>query len=156
MLAKYGYIERVPGQTGRDRPWQLVDIEQSWNSEQPDEESRSAASTLSHAFLDREHSRMKAATLAEVPEAWRGKLPNVGATLWLTPEEAEHLGQAITQLISPYVDRWREPDARPVEGRPVRLFHNTYLLPYADRRRLSRRSADRTRHEACLPVGRGP
>ncbi|MFC5828285.1 ArsR/SmtB family transcription factor [Nonomuraea insulae] len=134
VLAKFGYIERVPGQTGRDRPWRLVDIEQTWDSEQPDEDSRSAASALSQVFLDWEYSRMKAAASAVAPEEWKGKLSNGGATLWLTPEEAEHLGQAIAQLISPYTERWQEPDTRPADGRPVRLFHNTYLLPNPEQR----------------------
>ncbi|MEO3876660.1 winged helix-turn-helix domain-containing protein [Nonomuraea sp. B12E4] len=134
VLAKFGYIERAPGQTGRDRPWRLIDIEQTWDSEQPDEDSRSAASALDQAFLDWEHSRMKAAATAPVPQAWKGRLASGGATLWLTPEEAERLGQAIAQLISPYVERRRQPDSRPASGRPVRLFHNTYLLPNTDPR----------------------
>ncbi|GAA3649484.1 helix-turn-helix domain-containing protein [Nonomuraea antimicrobica] len=134
VLAKFGYIERAPGQTGRDRPWRLVDLDQSWDSEQPDEDGQSAASALDQAFLDWEHSRMKAAATATVPEAWKGRLSRSGATLWLTPEEAERLGAEIAQLIAPYTERWREPDARPADGRPVRLFHNTYLLPDPDRR----------------------
>lgn len=132
VLAKFGYIERVPGRTGRDRPWRLVDVEQRWDSEQPDEAGRSAASQLSRVYLEWETARMKAAAAAEVPQAWKGKLANGGATLWLTPEEAERLGQAIAELISPYAERQQNPDERPAEGRPVRLFHNTYLLPNPD------------------------
>ncbi|MEV4799268.1 winged helix-turn-helix domain-containing protein [Nonomuraea sp. NPDC049421] len=129
VLAKFGYIERAPGRSRRDRPWRLVDIEQTWDAEQPDEDGRSAASELSQAFLEWETARMKAAVTAKVPEEWKGRLPGWGATLWLTPQEAEQLGQAFAQLIKPYVGRWQEPDARPAEGRPVRIFHNAYLLP---------------------------
>ncbi|WP_143044067.1 hypothetical protein [Nonomuraea jiangxiensis] len=76
---------------------------------------------------------MSARSISFRAEAWKGKLSSTGATLWLTPEEAEHLGQTIAQLISPYAERWQKPDARPTEARPVRLFHNTYLLPNPDR-----------------------
>ncbi|MFC4014314.1 winged helix-turn-helix domain-containing protein [Nonomuraea purpurea] len=129
VLATHGYIERVPAGNARDRPWQLADIEQTWDSAQPDEDGRSAATALSQAFLDWEHARMKAAAAAGVPEPWQGRLHNGGATLWLTPEEAEQLGQAITALITPYVQRWQQPGTRPPGGRPVRLFHHAYLPP---------------------------
>ncbi|MEV4181866.1 helix-turn-helix domain-containing protein [Streptosporangium canum] len=132
VLAKHGYIEPAPGRTGRNRPWRLIDIHQSWTAEQHDEAGRTAASALSAALLEWECSRMKAAVSTPAPEAWKGKPSSGGATLWLTPEETEQIGREIDALLTPYTDRWRDQESRPAEGRPVRVFHNIFLLPNQD------------------------
>ncbi|PZG17303.1 hypothetical protein [Nonomuraea aridisoli] len=75
---------------------------------------------------------MKAAGAAAVPQEWKGKLSTGGSTLWLTPDEAQQLQQAISRLVDPYVERWHKPETRPADGRPVRLFHTTYLTPYTE------------------------
>jgi hypothetical protein len=132
VLAKHGYIEPAPGRTGRNRPWRLTDIHQSWAAEQPDEAGRSAASALSAAWLEWQCSRMKAAASTPVPEAWKGKPSSGGTTLWLTPEEAEQIGRDIDALLTPYTDRWRDPQSRPADGRAVSVFHNIFLPPDQD------------------------
>ncbi|WP_154795444.1 ArsR/SmtB family transcription factor [Occultella kanbiaonis] len=128
-LAEFGYIERVPGHTGRDRPWRVVDIEQSWDDDGPDEESTAAVRALGATFLEWETTRIKAAQHVPPPERWQGNLFQSGATLYVTPEEARAIGDEIGEIVMRYVPRWKNPETRPEGGELVRVFATSYLVP---------------------------
>ncbi|TDE94037.1 ArsR family transcriptional regulator [Occultella glacieicola] len=128
-LAEFGYIERAPGHTGRNRPWRVLDIEQSWDDYGPDEEAEAASRALGATFVEWETSRIKAAQHATAPEAWRGKLFQSGATIYVTAEEARAIGDEIGEIIMRYVPRWENPETRPEGGELVRVFATSYLVP---------------------------
>lgn len=128
VLGEFGYIERVPGRTGRERPWRVVDVEQNWDSTSGDEETDQAARALSESFLEWEHARMRTAAGVQPPPDWRGKLFSAAATLHLTPDEAAAVGDRIRAIIGEYVSRWEDPDSRPEGSEPVRIFTNAYLV----------------------------
>src|SRR5690625_1581965 len=87
-LAEAGFIERVPGHTGRQRPWRVVDIRQRWDEpDGDDEELAGAATALDSSFREWEFERIRQAAARKNPPEWRGKLGTTGATLYLTPEE---------------------------------------------------------------------
>lgn len=131
-LEKYGYLERVPGRTARDRPYRVVDVRQNWSSDSDDPDTSAAADALGSAFLDWELARIRAVAHADKPAGWEGATYTGGATLWLTPEELRSIRQGYVDLIAPYVERLSDPTLRPEGGRPVRLFATANLIPDPD------------------------
>ena len=128
-LAEAGFIERVPGHTGRQRPWRVVDIRQRWDEpDGDDEELAGAATALDSSFREWEFERIRQAAARKNPPEWRGKLGTTGATLYLTPEEAREVNDRISDLVNEYVQRWDHPEQRPASGRPVRLYTTSYLV----------------------------
>ena len=51
ILAKYGYIELVPGHTGREKPWRLASYEQDLSGEGLGTDGELAAEAATDAFL---------------------------------------------------------------------------------------------------------
>ncbi len=128
-LAEAGFIERVPGHGGRQRPWRVVDVRQRWEeSEDDDEELAGAATALDSSFREWEFERIRQAAARTNPPQWRGTLGTTGATLFLTPAEAREISERIADLVDEYVQRWDHPDQRPADGRPVRLYATSYLV----------------------------
>ena len=127
VLAKHGYIERVESVDGRERPWRVIDVTQSWEPDQP-AETAAARDALEDALLEWDTTRRRQARRAPRPEAWKGQLFSVSATLWLTPEEARRIGDGVAEMMAPYLERW-ETGRRPEGGAPVRLLAETFLVP---------------------------
>lgn len=131
-LAEAGFIERVPGNSGRQRPWQVVDIRQSWDTPTDDDADLAGAFTaLDSSFREWEFERIRQAAARKNPPDWRGALHTTGATLFLTPDEARDVGTRIADIVNEYTQRWDHPDQRPAEGRPVRLYATAYLVQAA-------------------------
>jgi len=131
-LERYGFIERVPGKTGRDRPYRITDISQSWSSDPDDPAASIAGAALDEAFLEWDIERLRTSLRVPLPEKWRGNMFRAGATLWMTPAETRTFGDAIRDLIAPYVERWEDPLDRPADGRPVRIVAVSTLIPDLD------------------------
>lgn len=101
QLAKYGSVEHATPGDGRERPWQLPDVERSWSGRGP------AAEQLERVFVQRETDRILAwqASAAEQPGQWRDASSVGGATLPLTAEEAAALRRQLSAVLEPYADR---------------------------------------------------
>lgn len=127
-LADAGYIERVPGSTGRERPWRVIDIRQDWDSHTDDADLAQASSALTTSLREWEFDRIRQASARKNPSEWQGKLWSSSFTLRLTPGEADDLGRQIAALAEKYVDRWEKPDEVPAGARPVRIFSTMYLV----------------------------
>lgn len=127
VLAKHGYIERVESSDGRERPWRLLDMTQNWAPDQPPE-TAGARDALEDALLEWDTARRRQARRSPRPEAWKGKMTAISATLFLTPDEARELGDALADLVNPYIERW-DTGERPAGGAPVRVLAETFLVP---------------------------
>lgn len=126
-LVEHGYIERAPGATGRNKPWQITGITQNFNRDQADPDAELAAVALGDVFQNWEFERMRAGRHLPVPEAWKGHLYDSGSTLFLTPEEVDGFAANFQQLIAPYIGRITDPAQRPEASAPVRVFMATTL-----------------------------
>ena len=131
MLAKYGYIEEVPGRTGREKPWRLTSTQQDLGSDGLDTEGRLAAEAATEAFLEHEFARTRQRNRrrAVEPEQWQPALQ--GATVWLTEGEYAAAKQELFAVLEKY---WRDrdildPTQRPAGTREVRLFVATSVTP---------------------------
>jgi Helix-turn-helix domain len=131
ILAKYGYIELVPGQAGREKPWQLASYEQRISGEGLGLEGELAAEAATEAFLDYEFARIKERLRRQSLEApvWREASGLLGSTFWVTAEELREITEQIAEIAVRYGDRMRDPGKRPDGSREARLFFSTSVTP---------------------------
>jgi Helix-turn-helix domain len=129
MLAKYGYIEEVPGRTGREKPWRLASPDQDLGSADLDTEGQHAAEAATEAFLDHEFARMKQRQRRKSlePEAWRPFLQ--GETTFLTEEEYAAAWRELDAVLERYRRDIMDPTQRPEGSREARLFIAVSVAP---------------------------
>jgi len=120
LLAKYGFVEAAaPSRDGRERPWRLTDLEQSWSSD-----AGPAVDQLERVFIQREAERMLGwveRSRAE-PSRWLDAAFLGGATVPLTPTELVSVRGGLRAVLEPYVCRLGDPDAWPTDARLVRVL----------------------------------
>jgi Helix-turn-helix domain len=132
MLAKYGYIEEVPGRTGREKPWRPASTRQDLGSAGLDTEGQLAAEAASEAFLDHEFARTRHRYRRRSlePRPWRPAV--LGASVWLTEEEYAAARQELSAVLERYRDRdLPDPSQRPAGSREARLFIAVSVTPAA-------------------------
>jgi Helix-turn-helix domain len=131
ILGKYGYIELVPGQTGKEKPWRLASHQQNLDPSDLDTEGALAAEAAAGAFLDHELARIKQrlSRLSLEPEPWRAASLLIGNTTWMTAEELRGIADQLKQLVSTHEERAADPAARPPGAREVRLLAVTSVAP---------------------------
>jgi len=131
ILAKYGYIERVPGQAGKEKPWRLASQQQNLDPGDLDTEGALAAEAAAGAFLDHELARMKQrlSRLGLEPEPWRAASLLIGNTTWMTAEELRGITDRLKQLLLAHRERAADPASRPPGAREVRLFAVASVAP---------------------------
>jgi DNA-binding MarR family transcriptional regulator len=128
MLAKYGYIEEVPGRTGREKPWQLTSSEQDLSGA-TGTEGQLAAEAATEAFLDHEFARTKQRLRRKSlePEAWRPFL--LGESTFLTEEEYSEAWRELHAVLERYRRDIIDPSQRPEGSREARLFIAVSVAP---------------------------
>ncbi len=131
ILAKYGYIELVPGQPGREKPWRLTRIEQDLFPPGLDAEGTLAAEAAMEVFLDHEIARLKDRLRRRdlEPEPWRQASRVLGVATWLTAAELREVSDQLIAILTQHEDRITDPSARPAGAREVRLFAATSVRP---------------------------
>jgi helix-turn-helix protein len=132
MLAKYGFVEPADG-VGREKPWRLLQRNQSWSSRGMDQEGALAAEALTETFIDHTAEQMKAAfrRCGREPEEWQQVNGSNGASVYLTADEAHALAEELLAIAKRYEPRNTDPAQRPPGSRPVRLFLARWLArPY--------------------------
>jgi hypothetical protein len=135
ILAKYGYIEPVPGQVGKEKPWQMVSGRQDLAPPGLDTEGELAAEAAAEVFLDHELSRLKDRMRRRSlePEMWQEASRFAGSTTWMTAAELHEVSDQLMQLVLAYGERDRDVAARPPGAREVRLFFAASVAPPAAR-----------------------
>jgi hypothetical protein len=131
ILGKYGYIELVPGQAGKEKPWRLASQRQNLDPGGLDTEGALAAQAAAETFLDHELARMKQrlSRLGLEPEPWRAASILIGNTTWMTAEELLDITNQLKQLVLRHTERAADPASRPPGAREVRLFAVASVAP---------------------------
>ncbi len=122
ILAKYGYIELVPGRAGREKPWRLTSFRQDLVAG-PGIEGELAAEAAIEAFLDHELARTKAQQRhrgLEPPE-WQDASCLIGSMIFVTADELKQLSRELADLATRYAGRLEDP-ASQAGARQVRVF----------------------------------
>lgn len=132
ILAKYGYIEPVPGQPGgREKPWRLTSYEQDLSTEGLDEPGALAAQVATEAFLDHELARIKDRLRRQdlEPAEWREASHLLGSTTYVTADELRQIKDQLVEIANRYADRLADPARRPAGAREARIFTVTSVAP---------------------------
>lgn len=131
ILAKYGFIELVPGRTGREKPWRILSSPQDLTASSSDPEEELAAQAAGEAFLDHELERMKSwlrrANL-DAPE-WRDASAAGGSTMYVTATELLEIKDEVMGLLLRYEAREADAALRPASARRARVFFSTSVDP---------------------------
>lgn len=132
ILAKYGYIEEVPGRTGREKPWRLASVRQDLSRpDGPDTEGQLAAEAAAEAFLEHEFARTRQRYRRQPlePEQWRPAM--AGESVWLTEQEYAAAKRDLFAVLERYRrDRdLLDPAQRPAGSREARLFVAVSVAP---------------------------
>lgn len=135
ILAKYGYVEPVPERSGREKPWQLRDRQQTLSGDGLDLEGRLAVEAAAEAFLEHEFARFRNRLRQRdrEPKQWRDASFGMGTTLYVTAEELQEIRKQITQVALKYRERDENPALRPPGARQARLFAATSVEPRPSR-----------------------
>ena len=131
-LAKYGFVEEAEGGTGRQRPWRTVALGNRWQTGpgvSPAVRTAGAALAAQVRRRDRELLDEHAARETELPQEWVDASIHSNFGSWLTVEELAGLGEALTELWRPYLERLRDPQSRPPGSRLVHMFAHAFPRP---------------------------
>ena len=131
ILAKYGYIELVPGRSGREKPWRLARQDQELSAEGLDESGALAAQAAMDVFLDHELARIKDRLRRQdrEPAEWRDGCHITGSSVWVTAEELLEIKEQLRAIPARYYDRFDDPARRPAGAREARIFTTTSVAP---------------------------
>jgi hypothetical protein len=131
ILGKYGYVERVLGQPGRDKPWRLADRQQMLSCDGTSLEAELAAEAATEAFLDHEFARAKDRLRRRdhEPAEWRDASGMLGSTVYVTADELREISDQLTRIAVRYRDRQEDPALRPEGARLARVFAMTSVAP---------------------------
>ncbi len=131
ILAKYGYIELVPDQAGREKPWRLASYRQELSGEGLGIEGELAAEAATEVFLDHELARIKDRCRRQSlePVEWREASSLLGASVWVTAAELREISEQLTEIAVRYTHRLTEPGSRPEGAREARVFFSASVAP---------------------------
>jgi DNA-binding transcriptional ArsR family regulator len=119
QLERYGFVVRAEA-TGdaRERPWRLVDVEQSWSAG-----DARAAHHLDRVVAQREADRRMAwiDRRAEESAEWRDTAFFGGASLPMTADELDDVSAQFRSVLEPYIERLSRRDRWPDGVRIVRF-----------------------------------
>ena len=128
-LAKYGFVEEAGGGPGRSRPWQLVSVVHSFDTDFGDPQSSAASEALERNVLEHALAGLRQwwGQRPSYPSDWRAAAFTAVAATYLTADETEQLSNDIGQLMRPYRDRSRQQ--RPSGALPVNVVAFAHPLP---------------------------
>jgi Helix-turn-helix domain len=131
ILAKYGYIELVPDQPGREKPWRMTSVRQDLSAEGLDEPAALAAQAATEAFLEHEFARIRDRLRRQdlEPPQWRDASHLLGSTTWVTAGELREIKDQLIEITSRYLGRLEDPASRPEGARQARIFAVTSVAP---------------------------
>ena len=131
-LAKYGFVAEAEGGTGRQRPWRTVALGNRWRSG-PDTSpaARTAGAALAAQVRRRDRDLLDEhlARQDELPAEWHEASIHSNFGGWLTADELRDLGDQLTELWRPFVERLRDPRQRPAGSRLVHMFAHGFPRP---------------------------
>nr|WP_221379967.1 helix-turn-helix domain-containing protein [Actinoplanes polyasparticus] len=124
QLAKYGFVERVPGADARERPWSATARTTAWDDDSDDPAMRAAADQLNSVLLGLFTQRAQdyLAVRADEPTEWRAVAGFGDALVHVTPAELLELLEHMDALTARFSERATDPTTRPPGSRPVELI----------------------------------
>jgi DNA-binding transcriptional ArsR family regulator len=130
-LAKTGFVEEAPGGTGRERPWTRVGQSNSWEIDNDDAATTSAAIGLARSVAQRAFDRRNEWELSRTSYAkeWREASFECFGTTYLTPDELREVGEEMTRILDRFAGRTADRELRPPGAAPVTIACHGHPLP---------------------------
>ena len=130
-LAKYGFVEEAPGGTGRERPWSRVGIGNSWEIDNEDAATATAAVGLARHMAQRAAERRDEweLTRSSYSKAWREASFACYTTTYLTSDELREVGEELSRVLERYGGRTADRTLRPAGAMPVTVVVQGHPLP---------------------------
>jgi DNA-binding transcriptional ArsR family regulator len=130
-LAKYGFVEEVPGGAGRRRPWRRVDASIRFSVDQEEPAAGAAAEELARHYAARRQRRLEEwlTTRPAYEEAWLDASFVMDVLVHLAPAELGTVREEIASILDRYRHRAADPSARPAGSRPVSLVVTGHPMP---------------------------
>ncbi|HEY2794742.1 MAG TPA: helix-turn-helix domain-containing protein [Micromonosporaceae bacterium] len=129
VLHKYGYVEPVPGTSGKEKPWRATPAlseDLSGDADSDDAELAAVDAFLDHQ-VDKAKRRLRHPDLA-LPE-WTSTNLIAGASVYVTAEELTAIKAEFIEILNRYAQRSADTSTRPAESRPAQLFVSAGLDP---------------------------
>jgi DNA-binding transcriptional ArsR family regulator len=135
QLAKYGFVEEAGGGRGRRRPWRATAMFTSWPAISDEPELAAATELLTTVIAERylENFANWLAAKPREPREWQAAELFGDAGIYVTPSELRALGDAVQELVDPYLERTTEQERRPKEARLVTFISLAFPLIDGDR-----------------------
>jgi DNA-binding MarR family transcriptional regulator len=123
QLAKYGFVEQVPGKDNRERPWRLTHTSTSWRDAIATPEGAAAAAVFEQVLAERAVVNLRdwLRRRGDWPDEWQEHTGVGTSTIYLTLPELAELDAAMDAVIRRYVDERPLDDlaSRPEGSVPV-------------------------------------
>lgn len=132
ILAKYGYIEPVPGRSGREKPWRAAGTGPLvFSPDGLDAEGIRALDALAETFLEQqfEHTKMQLRQVALEPPEWAQAGGMSAGPMHVTAAELHAIKEELNAILLRYQDRAGDPGRRPAAARPARIFFSAFVEP---------------------------
>ncbi len=123
QLARFGFVERVASDDGRERPWRATATGFAYDPSDTDERLQGAVLTT-QLRAEEEALLRHLAARDELPQPWRDASAVHTFHLLMTPDELAALESQLDRSIRPYIALTR--DDAPADARPVRLHLRAY------------------------------
>ena len=126
QLAKYGLVEQAGGGHGREKPWRATAMFTDWDPASSRDPAAATAAQALQLALAEQYFELTARWLQarpREPAEWQEAAQFGDSLLHLTAPELRHLGEEISDLVQPYLDRLDDPSRRPAGSRPVTVLH---------------------------------
>jgi DNA-binding transcriptional ArsR family regulator len=129
-LAKYHFVEEVPGSAGRARPWRRVSIGQSLDLGDSSEASI-AGQAFAHLAQERTFERVRnfINSVPSYPAEWQDASFIADWLVYLTAEELEQIGEVVMEQLAKYRPRTVDKALRPAGSRAVQLAAFGFPVP---------------------------
>jgi DNA-binding transcriptional ArsR family regulator len=128
QLAKYGIVESVPADDGRERPWRATAPGFSFRAEPEDPAGMALRNNVAALQLDRDTAAARAALLRveQLPREWQDAVNLSRYALTLTAAELTDLLERLDELVAPYRGSVRpEP---PPDAKRVHLHWHAFVV----------------------------
>lgn len=114
-LAEHGFVEEAEGGSGRQRPWQVVNLGMRWGGGDESPEMARAGQALNELMIEREVARLLSslARTREDTAPWQEASISTNSMLWLTADELSEINMAVRDLVMSKIDRFEHPERRP-------------------------------------------
>lgn len=127
QLAKYGFIEQVPGKDRRERPWRPVGNAVQWPDSQATPEATAATDVLEQVVAERVlegFTRWQQAR-GDCPQEWLDGSGIATTTVYLTADELSAITAEFEAMMRRYTDARPIADAttRPADSLPVDIAY---------------------------------